>query len=194
MMFARLVHTADIQRLLASRAVQRSAHFAVHYVSASPTQPGRRTAGPADHNLSTAASEGCSEVVDKISTGLPHAELPAAAAAADTAAPPAGHWLGCIVPKRHAKRAVTRNLVKRQMRAAADRAQPQLRPGLWMLRLSRAFAREGFVSAASEPLRRALRSELDELMARLAASARQAPPGDVPRAPRQRQVTGPAAR
>lgn len=178
MAFARLVHTADIQRLLSSRAVQRSAHFAIHYVSATPTQPGKRKTGSADHNLSTSASPSCSEVVDKISTGA--AEPAAGVVLSGPAAAPAGHWLGCIVPKRHARRAVTRNLVKRQMRAAADRAQAQLRPGLWMLRLSRAFAREQFVSAASEPLRRAVRSELDELMARVAA-----PPPRMPSRTRQ---------
>ena len=45
-------------------------------------------------------------------------------------------WLGTVVPKRHAKRAVTRSLLKRQMRAALLRrdapGQLPLRAGLWV--------------------------------------------------------------
>ena len=54
---------------------------------------------------------------------------------------PGGWWLGLVVPKRHARRAATRNLIKRQMRAQLAQAaasaapQAQLPPGLWVLRL-----------------------------------------------------------
>ncbi len=79
---------------------------------------------------------------------------------------PAGLWLGCLVPKRQARRAVTRSLLKRQARAAFARHAARLPRGLWLLRLRQPFAAEQFPSAASEALARAVRAELDQLLAR----------------------------
>lgn len=80
-----------------------------------------------------------------------------------------GIWLGTVVPKRHAKRAVTRNLLRRQMRAAVLRRQAAgaaaVRAGLWIVRLRTGFDRAAFVSAASPALRHAAREELDALLA-----------------------------
>jgi ribonuclease P protein component len=74
-------------------------------------------------------------------------------------------WLGCVVPKRHAKRAVTRNLIKRQMRQVfADRAT-ELPAGLWLLRLSQGFPVNEFVSARSAALSLAVKRELEQLLA-----------------------------
>jgi putative membrane protein insertion efficiency factor len=42
---------------------------------------------------------------------------------------PDGHWLGSVVPKRHAARSVTRNMLRRQVRAAMERHVQDLRPG-----------------------------------------------------------------
>lgn len=77
-----------------------------------------------------------------------------------------GCWLGTVVPKRHARRAVTRNLLKRQMRAAMQAHGAQLPPGLWVLRLKQPFDRKSFVSASSEALRIAVRDELAVLFER----------------------------
>lgn len=77
-------------------------------------------------------------------------------------------WLGAVVPKRHARRAVTRNLLKRQIRAAVERHAAGLAPGLWVVRLRAPFDRTAFPSAASEALRHAVRVELDRLLARAA--------------------------
>ncbi len=71
------------------------------------------------------------------------------------------HWLGAVLPKRLARRAVTRNLLRRQIRAALDRHLPGLPPGLWVVRLRAGFERAQFLSAASELLRHAARAELD---------------------------------
>ena len=80
------------------------------------------------------------------------------------AVPPDAIWLGVVVPKRHARRAVTRSLVKRQIRAAvADRA-PALSPGLWVVRMRSGFERERFPSAASSALRLTVRNELERLV------------------------------
>lgn len=78
---------------------------------------------------------------------------------------PGQHWLGCLVPKRQARRAVTRNLMKRQARAAFARHQAALPRGLWLLRLRQPFPVDQFPSAASEALARAVRAELDRLLA-----------------------------
>lgn len=69
------------------------------------------------------------------------------------------------MPKRLARRAVTRNLLRRQIRAAVECHLATLPPGLWLVRLRSGFDRASFVSAASEPLRRAARAELDQALA-----------------------------
>ena len=78
-------------------------------------------------------------------------------------------WLGCVVPKRHARRAVTRTLLKRQIRGAAEHAA--LPPGLWVVRLRAGFDRVAFPSAASDSLRLAAREELDMLLAKASTQA-----------------------
>lgn len=83
-------------------------------------------------------------------------------------------WLGLVVPKRHARRAVTRTLIKRQMRAAMAEGAAALAPGLWVLRLKSGFDLRTFPSAASDALRRSARAELRQLIDR-AASARPRP-------------------
>jgi ribonuclease P protein component len=73
-------------------------------------------------------------------------------------------WIGAMVPKRWAKRAVTRNAIKRQIyTVSADfsRAYPQ---AAFVVRLRSAFARTEFVSAVSGPLREAVRHEIQILM------------------------------
>jgi ribonuclease P protein component len=77
---------------------------------------------------------------------------------------PEEHWLGAVIPKRHAKRAVTRALLKRQIRAAMQR-QTRLPGGLWVVRLRAPFDRAQFASTASDGLRRAAHDELDALLA-----------------------------
>ena len=73
-------------------------------------------------------------------------------------------WVGAVVPKRHAKRAVTRSLLKRQIYAAAERHRDGLAPGLWIVRLRSSFDRTRFTSAASDALRRGARAELEVLL------------------------------
>ena len=74
--------------------------------------------------------------------------------------------VGCVVPKRHARRAVTRNLLRRQIHAAVRRQRDHMKPGLWAVRLRAGFDRDGFVSADSPALRAAVRAELDGLLSR----------------------------
>ena len=78
--------------------------------------------------------------------------------------PATQRWLGMVVPKRWAKRAVTRSLMKRQIREAVSR-ELRLPAGLWVVRLRSGFDRSTYPSAASEALRQAVRTELLGLMA-----------------------------
>ncbi len=84
--------------------------------------------------------------------------------------PPAGRWLGTVVPKRHARRSLTRVLLKRQIRAAMERHAEALPPGLWVVRLRAPFAPAQFPSAASQALRTAARVELEQLLGRARAA------------------------
>ncbi len=76
-----------------------------------------------------------------------------------------------VVPKRHAKRAVTRSLIKRQMRRAALTHGAALGAGALLIRLRGAFDRRQYPSAASDALRQAVCAELDALFERAAAAA-----------------------
>jgi ribonuclease P protein component len=82
---------------------------------------------------------------------------------------PDAHWLGVVVPKRHAKRSVTRALLKRQMRVALAEREAKLPAGLWVVRLKAPFDRKLFPSAASDALRQTARAELAQLLDRAAA-------------------------
>jgi ribonuclease P protein component len=69
-----------------------------------------------------------------------------------------------VVPKRHAKRAVTRNLIKRHMREVLQRHVPQWRTGRLLIRQRAPFDPGLFRSAASPELSAVLRTELDQLL------------------------------
>ncbi len=79
-------------------------------------------------------------------------------------------WLGAATPKRWAKRAVTRNLIKRQIYSVGERhlSLPNSRAmgAAYLVRLRAAYAREQFHSAASDALRQAVRTEIEKLFAR----------------------------
>jgi ribonuclease P protein component len=153
----RIVRSVDFERVLCVPSRARSPHFAVHHVASVPG-PARRAV---NHSLST-----------ELSTGQGALQAPAVDDVSATD-PPDQVWLGAVVPKRHAKRAVTRSLLKRQIRAAVER-QPQLAAGLWVVRLCAPFARADYVSAASDALRSAAHDELDAVLSDAARRARRA--------------------
>ena len=68
--------------------------------------------------------------------------------------------VGALVPKRWAKRAVTRNTIKRQIYHVSQLFETQLAPGVHVVRLRSAFDPRLFPSATSAPLRAAVRQEL----------------------------------
>jgi ribonuclease P protein component len=151
-----LCSPAAFQRVLACRPLARTDHFLLHH--AAPAVEGQLGA--------------------KLSTGTPPAEGQAvddtAARTLDPNPLPPQRRLGMIVPKRLARRAVTRTLIRRQARVIL--AQPGLPDGDWVLRLRLEFDRKRFPSAASEALKRCVRAELgglvDAARQRLAGAAR----------------------
>jgi ribonuclease P protein component len=156
----RILRSADFERVLGGPSRARSSHFAVHHLASVPSLPGKR--------LSTAASQLSTGDAPMIHTTVD--ELPVDA----VLAPLQGRWLGLVVPKRHARRSVTRTLLKRQIRVAfADGdAAHMLPPGLWVVRLRAPFDRKQYPSASSDALRTAARAELQGLVAKLTRPAR----------------------
>jgi ribonuclease P protein component len=78
----------------------------------------------------------------------------------------AGVWLGAMVPKRWAKRAVTRNAIKRQIYAVGASLNPQFPQAAFLVRLRQEFSRQAFSSACSPALQYAIRAELMDLFER----------------------------
>lgn len=76
-------------------------------------------------------------------------------------------WVGVVLPKRWAKRAVTRNAIRRQVYEVSRLSAGWLPPAALVVRLRSGFSRDGFVSASSDALKRAVRAELEQLLDRL---------------------------
>lgn len=74
-----------------------------------------------------------------------------------------GVWLGAMVPKRWAKRAVTRNTIKRQIYNVSSDFEPVLPAAAHVVRLRHGFDRSRYTSANSDALRLAVREELVQL-------------------------------
>jgi len=68
--------------------------------------------------------------------------------------------MGAMVPKRWAKRAVTRNMIKRQIYSVGSIATAALPGAAYVVRLRAGFDRTQFISATSEALKRQVRQEL----------------------------------
>lgn len=136
----RILKAADFERVLQTSSRARSHWFALHHLVGSPSRT-------VPNSLSTAHAPDGHRVVDE----------------------PDGHWLGLVVPKRLARRSVTRTLVKRLGRAGLSdqlRSETPLPAGLWVLRLRTPIDKKQFPSAASDPLRTALRDDLQLLWKR----------------------------
>ena len=142
----RLKTRAQFQAAMAGGIVSRTAHFALHRL----------------------VLEAGGAAVAQPSTGpgsLPSGQEPQALFGVP------GPWLGAMAPKRWARRAVTRNAIKRQIYAVAAAFEPHLPPAAFVVRLRAAFDRKQFVSASSEPLKQAVRAELQQLFAYAARRA-----------------------
>ena len=150
---SRLVDSSQFERVLRAPRRAGTAHFAAHHLAIAAEPLRDPAAGPGAGELSTEVTMACASPVEDS-----HVQGPRA--------------VGAVVPKRHARRAVTRSLLKRQIYAAADRHAVTLATGLWIVRLRAPFERSAFPSAASSRLRQQARAELDALFGAAAAAAR----------------------
>jgi ribonuclease P protein component len=150
----RLVRSEDFERVLRCAPRARTQHFAIHHLADRPS----RAAKPADATkgeLSTGGAPKASVVVDdSVPLLLSSTEM----------------WLGAVVPKRHARRAVTRTMLKRQIRAALSAQAPRLGGGLWVIRLRAPFDKTIFSSATSTALEKAAAAELAQALRHAARS------------------------
>ena len=80
-------------------------------------------------------------------------------------------WLGVLLPKRWARRAVTRNAIRRQVYETARPLGEGMPLGAHVVRLRSEFSRKQFPSATSEALKRAIRTELEQLWTRAGVRA-----------------------
>lgn len=78
--------------------------------------------------------------------------------------------IGAVIPKRWAKRAVTRNGIKRQIYNVSASFQDRLPHTAHVVRLRGDFARAQFKSAWSDALKLAVRAELQQLFAQVKAA------------------------
>lgn len=81
--------------------------------------------------------------------------------------PAADAWLGVLLPKRWARRAVTRNTLRRQIYETARAVAPGLPQAAWVVRLRSEFSRKVFISATSDVLKQAARAELQQLLGKV---------------------------
>ena len=74
-------------------------------------------------------------------------------------------WMGAMVPKRWARRAVTRNTIKRQIYAVSAALEGNFCVAAHVVRLRSTFDRKQYLSATSDQLKHDVRSELQQLFA-----------------------------
>jgi ribonuclease P protein component len=78
--------------------------------------------------------------------------------------------MGALTPKRWAKRAVTRNMIRRQIHAVSCEFERGLRPTAYVVRLRATFDPQKFVSASSDLLKQTVREELKQLFRYVSAA------------------------
>ena len=134
----RLKTRPQFQAALAGGTVSRTAHFALHRLTL--TRPTDTPLAPADQ-VGPAPSQ------EQALFGLFDV------------------WLGAMVPKRWARRAVTRNTIKRQIYAVSAALEDNLCIAAHVVRLHSTFDRKRYLSATSDQLKHDVRCELLRLFA-----------------------------
>ena len=79
-------------------------------------------------------------------------------------------WMGAMVPKRWAKRAVTRNAIKRQIYNVSSILESSLKPMAHVVRLRSSFDKNRYPSATSDALKMAVCAELNQLLAKVSGA------------------------
>lgn len=152
-MIGRVQRSGDFERVLRTPSRSRTHHFALHHLAQRPSAFHPK---PDAGDLSTGPGDAQTRAVDE--TVAADLEIE----------PPDRLWWGVVVPKRHARRSVTRSLLKRQIRSCAAGVGATLAAGLWVVRLRAPFDPKTYPSAASDALKQAARAELLVLLGRAA--------------------------
>ena len=181
----RLKTRPQFQAALKGETVARTAHFALHRVALGaqvraqsgvplPVQPEMQAGEALAAGPAAEASGGMAAPAAVAVVAAGHGSAAAAPVRLALVPPPlfsvADVWLGAMVPKRWARRAVTRNAIKRQIYAVAADLDSPLPQAAHVVRLRATFDRKQFVSATSCALKHAVRAELVQLFARAAAA------------------------
>ena len=157
----RLKNRAQFQAVLAGVAIAKSGHFVLHRLSLSALKAKQSNQQVQTQEPIPAVTNPCAATVDK--------SAPVAMAHPSPLFETSGDWLGAMVPKRWAKRAVTRNMIKRRIYSLAKTASRSDAPvkddAAYVVRLRSAFDPRLFKSATSAPLRLAVSQELNRLFA-----------------------------
>lgn len=75
-------------------------------------------------------------------------------------------WVGAMLPKRWAKRSVTRHAIKRQIYSRPEWELSQMSGHAHVIRMRSSFSTKTYPSAWSDPLRLTVRKELEQLLRR----------------------------
>jgi ribonuclease P protein component len=138
------VTKAQFAAVMNGQTVSRTPHFALHRVALQPNSEPSSAPKAAVNSQEMASEAGRQDLSKPLF------------AVQDT-------WLGVIVPKRWAKRAVTRNTIKRQIYAVSTASGCSLPVAAHVVRLRAGFDRAEFISATSDKLKIAVRAELQQL-------------------------------
>lgn len=160
-----MLSSADFEKALSVRPCARTEHFAVHHVP--PPALAKKAKSVGKQNLSTGTAPIQGEAVCESEASGSILVLDQRIAE-----------LGMVVPKRNARRSVTRNLVKRHIRAAfcEELRHARLAAGAWIVRLRSPLDKKRFLSASSDLLADAVRVELADLLQRVPRSSVAASP------------------
>ncbi len=141
----RLKTRPQFQAVLAGSIVSRTEHFALHR-----------------NGLDAAAPDPAKSVYNVVERASPC-----------TLFPVQDVWIGAMVPKRWARRAVTRNAIKRQIYTVSADFLAHYPQAAFLVRLRKEFSRKEFVSATSAQLKEVVRAEVMALMNAGAVSMRE---------------------
>lgn len=139
----RLRNRPQFQAVLAGSVVARTEHFVLHRNHL--------------HGLDVLASQALAKTGQDKKLGRGGASVRSLFPVSDV-------WIGAMVPKRWARRAVTRNAIKRQIYTLSADLLHHYPQAAFLVRLRREFSRKQFVSATSIQLRDAVRAEVTVLM------------------------------
>ncbi|CAN7178228.1 ribonuclease P protein component [Acidovorax sp. LjRoot66] len=158
----RLKTRPQFQAAMAGGTVSRTAHFALHRLVLGAD--GTATTGGAVVASGDTRAASVTPVTDAPAAKAAKTEPPSGPGASPQAlfAVP-DVWLGAMVPKRWARRAVTRNAIKRQIYTVGATFEARLPQAAHVVRLRSTFDRKQFISATSDQLKEAVRAELLQL-------------------------------